>query len=124
MGLAAFVIIIIAVGLEIVGQVCFKRGASSVGAVFAAQSIPAYWVAILGNAWVLTGLSAYAVEIVVGIAALSLAPLSVVYPLLNLSYCGVALASHLFFGERLGAQGVVAILLITLGAALVSLPNG
>jgi drug/metabolite transporter (DMT)-like permease len=123
MGVAAFLVIIAAVGLEVVGQLCFKRGSSSVDLALAGQGILAYWGAIIGNAWVLVGVSAYAVEIVVGLAALSLAPLSVVFPLLSLSYCGVAVGSHVFLGEKLRATSVPAILLITLGAVLVSWPN-
>ena len=121
MSLAAFLVIVAAIALETLGQLCFKRGISSVA--LAGQSILAYWGAILGNAWVLIGLGAYAVEIVVGLAALGLAPLSVVFPLLSLSYCGVAVGSHLFLGEKLRAQSAVAILLITLGAVLVSWPK-
>ena len=121
MSLAAFLVIVTAIALETLGQLCFKRGISSVA--LAGQSVLAYWGAILGNAWVLIGLGAYAVEIVVGLAALSLAPLSVVFPLLSLSYCGVAVGSHLFLDEKLGAQSTVAIVLITLGAVLVSWPK-
>jgi uncharacterized membrane protein len=123
MGLTVFLVIIAAVGLEVLGQLCFKRGTSSVDQALAGQGILAFWGAILGNVWVLTGVGVYAVEIVVGLAALRLAPLSVVFPLLSLSYCGVAAGSHLFLGERLRSQSVVAILLITLGAVLVSWPN-
>ena len=107
MSLAAFLVIVAAIALETLGQLCFKRGISFVA--LAGQSILAYWGAILGNAWILIGLGAYAVEIVVGLAALSLAPLSV--------------GSHLFLGEKLRAQSAVAILLITLGAVLVSWPK-
>jgi drug/metabolite transporter (DMT)-like permease len=123
MGLAAFLAIIAAVGLEVLGQLCFKRGTSSVEMGLTEDGILTYWGAILGNAWVVAGIGAYAVEIVVGVAALTLAPLSVVFPLLSLSYCGVAVGSHVFLGERLGARSIVAILLITLGAVLVSWPK-
>lgn len=123
MGLIAFLVIIAAVGLETLGQLCFKRGTSSVDMARVGQGIPVYLGAVLRDAWVLIGLVAYAVEIVVGLAALSLAPLSVVFPLLSLSYCGVAVGSHLLLGEKLEARNVVAILLITLGAALVAFPD-
>jgi uncharacterized membrane protein len=120
MGTVAFICVSAAVALEVFGQLCFKQGTSSVEMAHAVQGALGYWGAILGNAWVLIGIGAYAVEIVVGVAALSLAPLSVVFPLLNLSYCGVAVASHVLLGEKLQAKSVIAILLITLGAILVS----
>jgi uncharacterized membrane protein len=122
MSTVAFICVGAAVALEVLGQLCFKRGTSSVDGEHAARRVLGYWGAVLCNGWVLTGVGAYAVEIVVGLAALSLAPLSVVFPLLNLSYCGVAMGSHLVFGERLGAQAVIAILLLTLGSVLVSWP--
>ena len=120
MGLVAFLVIIAAVSLEVLGQLCFKRGTLSADVALGGEGVLNYWGAILSNTWVLAGVGAYAVEIVVGVAALSLAPLSVVYPLLCLSYCGVALGSHLLLGEKLRAKSVTAIGLITLGAILVS----
>jgi len=123
MRLSVFPMIIAAVCLEVLGQLCFKRGASSVARALAGHGIRDYSVAIVRNAWVIGGFGAYVVEIVVGLAALCVAPLSVVFPLLSLSYCGVAAGSRLFLGERLVARSIVAILLITLGAILVSAPN-
>jgi drug/metabolite transporter (DMT)-like permease len=123
MGLDALLVIITAVALEVLGQLCFKRGTSSVDMAIGGPGVLSYWGAMLANAWVLAGVVAYAVEIVVVLAALSLAPLSVVFPMLSLSYCGVALGSHLLLGEKLGAKTVAAIVLITLGAILVSSPN-
>jgi drug/metabolite transporter (DMT)-like permease len=123
MGLDAFLVIIAAVALEVLGQLCFKRGTSSVDMTAGGQGVLSYWGATLANAWVLAGVGAYAIEIVVVLAALSLAPLSVVFPLMSLSYCGVALGSHLLLGEKLQAKNVAAILLITLGAILVSWPK-
>jgi uncharacterized membrane protein len=55
-----------------------------------------------------------------GVAALSLAPLSIVFPLFSLSYCGVAIAGRLFLGEKLEIRAQAGIMLITLGAAMVS----
>src|SRR5665213_1366606 len=123
MRVSVFPMIIAAVCLEVVGQLCFKRGALSVGRTIAGNGVRDYSVAIVRNGWVIGGFGADAVEIVVRLAALCIAPLSVVLPLLSLSYCGVAAGSRLFLGERLVARSIVAILLITLGAILVSAPN-
>jgi undecaprenyl phosphate-alpha-L-ara4N flippase subunit ArnE len=123
MDLSAFLIILAAVALEVFGQLSFKRGASTVALAADRKGLLAYCSGILGNTWILVGIGAYAFEIVVGLAALCLAPLSVVFPLLSLSYCGVAAGSHLLLGERLGVHGIIAICLITLGAVLVSWPN-
>ena len=77
---ACTIVIIAAVALEVLGQLCFKRGTSSVDMAIGGQGVLSYWGAMLANAWVLADVVAYAVEIVVVLAALSPAPLSVVFP--------------------------------------------
>ncbi len=52
-------------------------------------------------------------------AVLSKLQLSQAFPLLALSYCGVAIASRLIFKELLLPTTVVGICLISFGAALI-----
>ncbi len=120
MGFTAAFAIAVAIGLEVLGQISFKRGASSINQLAGAASAGEYLYRMLGNSWIRLGMTAYIVEILFAVAALTLAPLSVVFPLLSLSYCGVAIAGRLFLGERLDTRNQAAIALITIGAALVS----
>ena len=65
------------------------------------------------------GIAAYILELTLWLAVLSTSQLSQAFPLLALSYCGVAIASRVIFRELLHPQTVVGICLITLGAAMV-----
>ena len=118
--LATSLVIAAAIGLEVVGQLSFKQGTLSVTRQSTTQDAAEYLYRIIGDSWIRIGILAYLLEMLFGVAALSLAPLSVVFPLLSLSYCGVAIAGSLFLGEKLEIRARAGIVLITLGAAMVS----
>lgn len=120
MWLATASVIVAAIGLEVLGQLCFKQGASSITRRFATQNAGEYLLHVIGDFWIRIGILAYLVEMLFAVAALSLAPLSVVFPLLSLSYCGVAIGSNLLLGEKLDRQTKAGIAFITLGAAMVA----
>jgi len=122
MTLHAVIFIVVAIALEVLGQTSFKVGASSTAAVSYGRGAGVYLGRTARSGWVRLGVAAYALEIPFGVAALGEAPLSVVFPLLSLSYCGVALTGWWFLGERLVRRQQVAIVLITIGAAMVSAP--
>ena len=124
MEVPTMLIILTCVFLEVIAQLCFKRGALS-----AAQDSPSngagnYLLNALWQRWILLGVVAYVLEMVCGVAALTVAPLSVVFPLLSLSYCGVALASRWMFGERLQLRNIAGIALVTLGVVCVAWSAG
>lgn len=120
MGLTASFVIVVAIGLEVLAQLSFKQGTLSVIRQSASQSTGDYLYRIMGESWIRIGIVAYVFEMLFAVAALSLAPLSVVFPLLSLSYCGVAIGGSVFLGERLESRTQIGIVLITLGAAIVS----
>ena len=119
----ALAVIVIAVVLEVLGQVAFKRG--SMGAVRASPNGGAlrYWGNLLVESWIQLGIAAHIVGLLFWIAALNLVPLSIAFPLGSLSYCGVAIAGHYWLGEKIGRRAAVAITMITIGAALVGWPR-
>lgn len=121
MGLTAFSIIIAAVALEVLGQVAFKHGSRRVHARGELGALH-YWGAMMRDAWVLLGIALHVVELLLWIAALNLAPLSIAFPITALSYVGVAVAGHYLLGERLGGRSRIAIAMITAGTVLVALP--
>ena len=120
MGLTTSLVIVAAIGLEVFGQLSFKQGTLSVTRQSTTQDAGEYLYRIIGDSWIRIGILAYLLEMLFGVAALSLAPLSVVFPLLSLSYCGVAIAGSLFLGEKLEIRAQAGIVLITFGAAMVS----
>jgi len=119
MELTALSIILAAIVLEVLGQVALKRGAALVADDGGALR---YWTRMLREPWVLAGIAFYGLELTFWVAALRLASLSIAFPLMALSYAGVAIAGHYWLGERLGRQGRFAIMLITAGAVLITLP--
>lgn len=120
MGLTTSLVIVAAIGLEVLGQLSFKQGTLSVTQRSTTQDAGEYLYQIIGDFWIRIGILAYLLEMLFGVAALSLAPLSVVFPLLSLSYCGVAIAGSLFLREKLEIRAQAGIVLITLGAGMVS----
>ena len=106
-----------------IGQVAFKLGSATVVKASGEQGVLRYWGGMLMDPWIQAGVAAHAVELVMWVAALKLAPLSLAFPLVSLSYCGVAVASHFLLGERIGARSALAIAMVSVGAALVAWPT-
>lgn len=106
-----------------IGQVAFKRGAAGVVLANGHESVLRYWGRMLLDPWIQAGVAAHVVELILWVAALNLAPLSLAFPLVSLSYCGVALAGHFLLGERIGSRGALAIALVSVGAAMVAWPT-
>lgn len=106
-----------------IGQIAFKLGAATIVKASGEKGVLRYWGALLLDPWIQAGIAVHAVELVMWVAALHLAPLSMAFPLVSLSYCGVALASHFMLGERIGSRGAVAIVMVSVGAAMVAWPT-
>ena len=121
MGFTAFSIIFAAIAFEVLAQVAFKRGAARVA--HGEGGVIAYWWLMLRDAWVQLGIALYFAEMILWVAALRLASLSLAFPLMALSYCGVAIVGHFWLRERLGRRARFAIVLITTGAIIVSVQN-
>jgi undecaprenyl phosphate-alpha-L-ara4N flippase subunit ArnE len=109
-------VILAAVAFEVLGQVCLKRGAVSRPG---SGHVGAFWIAVSRSGWTYAGIAAYGAELLLWIAALHSAPLSQAFPILSLSYCGVAIAGRLFLNERISARNAMGIVLITIGVLCV-----
>jgi undecaprenyl phosphate-alpha-L-ara4N flippase subunit ArnE len=119
MSIMPYGVILAAVAFEVTGQICFKRGA--VGHPVSGDGRAGrFWIALARSGWTYAGLCAYGVELFLWIAALHSLALSEAFPLLSLSYCGVAIASRLFLNERVSVFNAAGIALITLGAACIA----
>ncbi|HKV00080.1 MAG TPA: EamA family transporter [Vineibacter sp.] len=104
--------------LDVVGQLLFK-----VGLLRLPMPVPQGWsffAALSLSPAIVGGVLAYALEAVLWLAALQHAPLSLLFPLASLSYCGVALAGWLVLGERATPRRWLGTALITLGVAILS----
>lgn len=119
-GLAAA---LVSVALVVTGQLLLKAGMSLVGPIGMSRlAAPLRLGADVFGTWqVLAGLGLYVVSAGLWVYALASVPLSVAYPLLSLSYVGVAVAARTALGERATGVQWAGILLIAGGTVLVFL---
>lgn len=115
--MTSYFFILGAVVFEVIGQICFKRATAS--EAIGSSALRNFWVGVVRSRWTYAGVGAYGVELFVWVAALHFRPLSEAFPLLSLSYCGVAIASRWLLKERISTLNAVGIVLITLGAACI-----
>jgi undecaprenyl phosphate-alpha-L-ara4N flippase subunit ArnE len=118
MTLTTLCLLFAAILLEVLGQICFKLGTRQASRIRSAAGADVFHAGYL-NRWIGLGLAAYVVELTVWLAVLSTSQLSRAFPLLALSYCGVAIASRFIFKELLRPPVVAGICFISFGAAMI-----
>lgn len=106
---------------DVGGQLCFKHGVDGIAddTVGGGRWLAAYGVAVLRAPWLWAGIAVYALELVVWLAILERAPLSLAFPIASLNYCGVTVASRFLLNERVGKRRWAGAALITLGVVIV-----
>jgi drug/metabolite transporter (DMT)-like permease len=102
--------------LDVMGQFALKLGVYHVDDSAAGIR---FWQALFSQPWLLLGVAAFAVEFILWLAVLSVVDLSIAYPLVSLSYCGVLIVSRVVLGEKISPRRWTGCGLITMGAALV-----
>jgi undecaprenyl phosphate-alpha-L-ara4N flippase subunit ArnE len=118
-----FALLTVTVLCDVAGQVCFKLGVGHDDAGGKRRSGMAGFVLdLVSSPWVVAGLSIYVVEFIVWFAALTLAPLSVAFPFMALSYCGVVIASRWILKERVSLHRWLGTIAVAGGVALVCWP--
>jgi len=118
-----FALLLATVLCDVAGQVCFKLGVGHEGDDGApAAGVAGFLRGLAASRWIVAGVSIYVVEFVVWFAALTLAPLSVAFPFMALSYCGVVLASRWLLHERVSPRRWLATVAVAGGVALVCWP--
>ena len=117
----ADVLIAVSISLEVVGQTCLKVGLNRIPQAPSPVGGLSFWYRAFSNFWVVLGIGAYAAEVCVWLAVLTVAPLSEAFPIISLSYCGVAVSSHFFLGEKLGRRKLLAMAMIVVGVTIVSI---
>lgn len=105
--------------LDITGQLAFKLGLERLPEQPDGFRLMAFWRQLAGAPLLWAGVGAYAAQFVMWLAALSMAPLSAVFPIMSLSYCGVVLAGGLVLGEPISRRRWLGTVLITAGVILV-----
>lgn len=100
------------------GQIVIKARAALHSASF--EGMP-FLTAMFLDPWVLSGLVAALSASATWMLAVRSAALSVVYPIMALTFIIVPVLAVLFFGERLGGVQVGGLILIVIGVGMASL---
>jgi len=117
-----FTLLLATVLCDVCGQVCFKLGVGHEAGPEPFAGIRGFLLGLAGSPWIAAGVLVYVVEFIVWFAALTLAPLSVAFPFMALSYCGVVLASRWILKERVSLRRWLGTVAVAGGVALVCWP--
>jgi drug/metabolite transporter (DMT)-like permease len=117
-----FALLLATVMCDVAGQVCFKLGVGHNRIRDKRTGIAGFLLELIGSPWVVAGLLIYVVEFTVWFAALTLAPLSVAFPFMALSYCGVVLASRWILNEPVSMRRWLGTVAVVCGVVLVCWP--
>ncbi len=110
--------ILVAVSLGVIGQLGMKQGMNQVGFI---DHLDGKVLLGMLNPWVIIGLSAYGLAMLIWLAVLAEADLSFAYPMLSLGYILIAFFSWLLFDDHITLIRWVGIITICFGVYLVSL---
>lgn len=102
---------------DVSGQICFKFGADRLPAE---ASVLGKARAIAASPALIAGLCIYAVEVIVWLKILSVAPLTVAFPVASLNFLGVTLASAAILRENVGRRQWLGAVVVTIGVAIVA----
>lgn len=116
-----FCLILLGVMLNAGAQLLLKAGVSRIGALdFQFNNLlPMSWQ-MLTNLPIILGLCAYGVSVVVWLAVLSRADVSMAYPMVSLGYIVTAIAAYFLFTEPLSILRVTGIFVILLGVFMIA----
>ena len=116
MNVTSFSLIIFGVLLNAIAQLALKAGVRDLGPIGLSmdQVVPTS-LRLMGEPYLWTGLTLYAVSVVVWILALSRVDVSIAYPMLSLGYVVNAFAAYWLFGELLTPMRLAGIGIIIVG---------
>jgi drug/metabolite transporter (DMT)-like permease len=122
-GTLALALLLGTVLCDVGGQVCFKLGVGHETAPTPVQGVRGFLLGLVASPWIVAGLLIYVVEFTLWFAALSMTKLSVAFPFMALSYCGVVVASRFILDERVSMRRWLATFAVAFGVALVCWPG-
>jgi drug/metabolite transporter (DMT)-like permease len=118
MSRSVFLVLLAAILCSVLGQFSLKAGAKTLGAIGAANLVEKV-MAMAAQPLIVAGLCLYAVSSIGFIVVLSRANISIVSPLLSISYLFTVLGGKLIFHEHLPPLRLVGVALIMTGVIFV-----
>ncbi|MBA1334525.1 MAG: Permease of the drug/metabolite transporter (DMT) superfamily [Firmicutes bacterium] len=113
-----WIMLLASIFLGSVGQLLIKYGLN--GSRTEGLASAAYIYTAILNPHVAAGLLSYGLSMIFWFLALRQAPLSLLYPMVSLSYIFVAAGSAVFLGETLSPMRILGIGVIIVGVVLVA----
>lgn len=104
---------------DVAGQLFFKIGADRLPH-YSGPEARAFFLGLVKDWWLLAGILAYVMQLIVWLQILSMVPLSIAFPMASVTFLGVALASRVFLAERISRSQGMGALLIAAGVAVVA----
>lgn len=108
-----YVLLALTIALNASGQLLLKRATM-------ARTSGGFALDVLLSPWFIAGAAAQVATMIAWLLVLRRLPLTVAHPVTGAVFVAVPIASHLFWGEPLGPQRVIGILVIALGIAVVA----
>ncbi len=121
MALINWTLILGAVLLGTTAQLLLKAGTNAVGhfAFSSENLLPVTWQ-LASQPYILAGICAYGLSMVLWIMALSRVEVSLAYPMVSIGYALTALAAWHFLGEQISLMRLLGIGVIMLGVFIVA----
>lgn len=114
-------LILLGVFLNAFAQIALKQGMRTIGHfAFSLENVLPIGTRVMVNPFVLAGLFAYVISVLVWLMALSRVEVSYAYPLLSVGYIVAAFAGQVLFHEALTPVRWAGILVICFGVFLVT----
>ena len=115
-----FIIIILSVILNAAAQLFLKKGSEVLNEPNAYENIFSLLAKIFFNSSIVSGLTCYAISILLWIYALSKVDVSVAYPMISIGFIVNVLAAWYLFSEPLGLFKLIGIFFIIVGVLFIS----
>ena len=118
--LKSMVMLIVAVGLGVCGQLAMKSGVTRAGDLqtILGQSVWRFAATVVKSPLIILGLFLYGISTIFWLLVLSRVDLSLAYPMIALGYVFVLLVSIVFLGEKVNVTRWLGTALIVLGVVL------
>ena len=105
---------LVAILLLSAGQTSMKAGLNTIGGVSLAEG-PLSFLKLFQTPWVIVGFVCYGLSSVLWLDVLSKLDFSLAFPMVGLTYVFTLLIGRFFFGETVGWERIVGVLLILTG---------
>lgn len=110
--------LVIAVSILVTGQVLWKLGLNEVGTFSLSQDFSGSFIKILTNLKILSGALLYILSTAIYFDVLAKLPLSLVYPLMSLSYVIALIPAYFILNESITFLRIISVLVIWFGIIL------